>query len=168
MSSLAGPFSKILTANSTAASFTALAATATKPSGTGVFDNTGGAAPNVPDSLLAMFLGKGADNATLSARLTGWRLMSDIWVPATLVELDLTLSAAVGVSGLSVANDERLADTIALVSAYSGLSGLAVRITSPTDDTPAHVVIDRAGWPIVQWTFKKGTATHMNGLMADL
>lgn len=168
MSTLAGPFKKVLTANSTASSFTALTMTTTKPSGDGVTDRSGDAIPSVPDVATFVFFGAGADNATFVARLVGWRYEGAAWLPITLIEVTCTLSTMVGVANGNVTASERIVDTIVQTAAFDDLAGISFRIVSPADNTPARLLVDLEGWTIREWKFDMTGATNGNVLEAGL
>lgn len=168
MSTIATPWQSMLTANGTDTAWATMIPTTTKPSGSGVLDRSGDALPLVPDQIAAIFWGRGADNATGSVRLVGWRPLGSLWIPCIIFEADLTLSTAVGVAGQTATDSDRFADTIALASAYSDLSGVSVRPTSPADNSPAHLIVDVTGFPLRRWMFKRGTATQLGGAWADL
>lgn len=148
--------------------FPTLAATTTKPSGTGVMEYGNGPLPSVPHWASVVFFGTGSDNQTAKARLTGWRLVGDVWVPVTLGQWDLTLSTSVGVAGATILDTHRLVDTIAVDAAYSDLAGVAFRLASPANNTPAHLLVDLGGFPLRQWTFELGNASGINGMEAPV
>lgn len=166
---------RALTTNSTDASFASLVPTKTAPvvSATGgVFVATGDTSPAValPQGIEALFFGAGADNSTFSARLTGWKatrgLTAVIWMPVTIFEVSVTLSAMVGVAATDVLNTDRLADTITLATGYLSGDPTGVLVTSPTGDIAGNVSAAIRGYNYLQWSFKTGTSTNCNALWA--
>lgn len=168
MSTLAGPFKKVLSTNSEATSITAPVMTTTKPSGDGVTDRSGDAIPSVPDVATFVFFGAGADNATFVARLVGWRYEGAAWLPITLIQVTCTLSTMTGVAGGNVTASERIVDTIVQASIFDDLEGISFRKVSPADNTPARLMVDLEGWPIREWKFDMTGATSANVLEAGL
>lgn len=154
---------ELLTSNSTAASFTALAATATEPTGAGVIDLplTGDA---VNSFLQLIFFGAGADNSTFDARVSGWSKVDTLWVPTPLVEVSCTLGAAVGVASQAVLDTERFADTLSLAAAYSGLAGSLATVVSPAGDLVARLLLDLQGFRKFQVQFDMTGATSGNAI----
>lgn len=145
-------FTELLAANSTATSFTANAATTTEPTGTGIvtLSRVNG---RVHDNVLLVFFGTDANNETFDARVTGWSKVGTLWVPVVLAEFECILGAGVGVSGASVADTDFFVDTIAIDAAFSGLSGTAVQVCSPTGDQVAHVLMDMKGFAKMEVEF---------------
>lgn len=165
MSTRAGKWQKLLTANSTSTGFTASyiapVAAASVPT-TGVVDLLQEKA-TVPDNMQIMLFGAGADNTTFDLRIIGWRLTSDgvTYIPTPIAALSsCTLSATVGATGLALVSTDRLVDTITLATGYN--AGVVVDVTSPTGDVPANVLIDHRGFDKIQFDFDMTGATSGN------
>lgn len=132
-------------------------------------NRTGGVAQNV--ATITPY-GAGADNATFSMRVIGWRLVHEgldyesIWIPVVLGEFLCTLSTQVGVAGRVVAETDRLCDTVALVG-FTANDDIDVSICSPANNTAGHVTIDLKGFQKLELTFTTGgSATSCNALLA--
>src|SRR4051794_13866756 len=102
---------RALTTSSTDSSYASRVATVTTPADDGVLTPPL-IAGKTPQSALLVFFGAGADNATLTARIIGWRKIGTLWVPIDLAEVALTLSTAVGVAGTDAVATDRFADTL--------------------------------------------------------
>ncbi len=120
--------------------------------------------------------GTGSDTNTLLMRVIGWRQCfnrnvgrredNSLWIPVNLGEFTCTLSTAVGIAGKVVVATEIFCDTIALLST-SGNDDVDISITSPADNTIAHVAVDLKGFQLVEVTFgRNGSATGANALVA--
>lgn len=158
------PFRKALTANTTESSFDSKVPTTTEPTGSDVFDIQFSPDQRVHQGVQAIFYGAGSNNQTLTARLIGWKLYGDLWIPAVLAEIACTLSdTAVGVSGASIADTELFADTLVLASGFSTDN---VKLTSPASDIVGHATINLDGYGKIEWSLKVGTATNANALFA--
>lgn len=155
------PLRRAATTNLTTTSFSALAATATKPTADGVVDLT--AAP--PAWLKLVPFGAGSDNTTFDARLWGWSLVSSLWVPTILVQFSATLSAAVGVSGGDVTDTDRFADTVGDPTANFGEAGVTCQPYSPQNDTPGSMILDACGCTLFQLQIDLTGATSGNALI---
>ena len=116
--------------------------------------------------------GTGDDDDVFAMRVTGWRPLRskssgvvDTWVAMILAELTCTLSTAVGATGGSLLSTERLCDTIVLVT---GNDDITISIISPANNTPAHVMLDFCGCPVLEWQFDTttGDPTGCNCLYA--
>lgn len=123
------------------------------------------------NSLMFTPYGSGADNATFSARVTGWRSISAIglttlWVPTRLMELSCLLSTSVGIAAAAVINTERFCDTITQVASTAMIS--TVEIYSPADNSPGWVLADGLGFELIEFTVDLGTATDANFLVGTL
>lgn len=88
------------------------------------------------DKLVLALFGAGLDNATLSARVTGWRKVGTLWVPAPLAILSGVLGTQMGVAGQPITGTDRLADTITetAVNPYT-------KLLSPADNTLAQALL---------------------------
>ena len=148
---------KAQTTNSTDAAFTSKIATVTEPSGAGVLAFAAGA-----EMLEVSPFGAGADNATTAIRVIGWRKVGTLWVPTILTELDMLLSAAVGVAGEKVINTDRFVDTITQLATPIGIAVLPAAVA----DTPAKFLLDISGQEKIELIYKRTTATNTNALVA--
>jgi len=157
------PLQRAHTANSTATSFTAPAATATKPSGAGVLDFCS----NPPSWLKLLLFGTGNDNDTFDARLIGWSIINSLWVPTILLQCSATLSAFVGVSGGDVTDSERFADTLSDPVSGMGSAGVDCQKHSPANDTPAFYLLDACGCTLFRLDIDRTGATAGNGLLGS-
>lgn len=153
-------FTKLFSSDVTAASITAPSATATEPSGDGVFAmNT---SPVPFNSAAIAFIGGTAADGTFTARITGWRKISNLWVPVPLLALSGILGAMTGVAGKDVTDSQLFADTLTASSAFT----LAYEIINPTADQVAMVKVDAFGCQKIQVQLAKGTCTSVNALAA--
>lgn len=91
----------------------------------------------------------GSDDGTFVLQVVGWTRVGTLWVPTILYQATCTLSTFVGVSGGTVTNSERFADTIA-TTANKGGAGVDCVVLSPADNTPAHVLVDAKGTELVE------------------
>lgn len=162
MDTLVAKYSKARTADETEASFASKVATITEPTGTGLISipQTGN---YTRGNFMIVPYGEGADNATLSVRVVGWRQISTLWVPTILGEVAATLSTSVGVAETEVVATERFADTLTLTT---GTTGIDNQVFSPANNTPAHFMVDTKGCPKVEVLFSCGTATAANALVS--
>lgn len=129
------------------ASAPAIAAAATTPSGSSVISPQ----PLTGWSnrwLKLLPFGSGADNATSTLQILGWHCVDNLWVPTILFEAVCTLSTFVGLSGQSVTNNERFADTVGTPA--KGTLNTDCIVLSPADNTPAQVQLDCKGSQLVE------------------
>lgn len=152
----------------TGTSFTALAATATKPTdgvvaGVGLDSTFGGTeagpAANVGKLVL---LGTGAEDTTAAFRLSGYQqeVRTGLWIPQSLVQGVATLGAAtVTYAGLTL----RFADEIVL-STGMGLEGSSsVQVIAAGTDLFASVLCDLLDYQLlVVQVHRNGSATSVN------
>lgn len=173
---LAQAFNKARSVNQTSNGYVSKIPTATEPSGdagtaTGssvieLAPPPGGIARG---GLVIVPYGAGADNATFSFRVIGWRFVgvdpqTRLWIPATLVEVTATLSTVVGVAGYQVIDTERFADTLILVVGSASVNNV---IISPADNTIAHVMVSTSSFQKIELSFTTGgLATNCNALVA--
>lgn len=149
-------WSKALTANSTAAAFTAKAPTATKPSGTstGIFDVS--SSSTVPSNIIICPYGTDTDNDVFGVRLWGWNWVPDLsyWFPYKLLEISVTLGSQAAVFAASTF----LVDTITIT--HGNFTAV-----SPADNTSAFVFGKLHGAQVIEfdWDLGAGAAT-MNAL----
>ena len=175
------PFTRALTTSYPTNGYPALIPTTTIPSGAGVFFPGGQPAStyvlgheNLPSSLstpysiAACFFGAGAENATFSSRLIGWKQTRGIdalslWIPVPLLQVQCTLGTTVGVASADADATDRFADTITLAAAYGVTDQNGVLVTSTTGDLVAHLVASIHGFGAFQWIFDTGgSATNAN------
>lgn len=125
--------------------------------------------------------GIGSDTNTMKMRVIGWRMAFDrgaeqslygaavgdaLWIPVTLGEFLCTLSTPAGVAQSIIGSTNLFADTIA-IQGTSGNDDIDVSITSPADNTIAHVVLDAKGFQKLEVTFdRNSSATSCNALIA--
>lgn len=120
----------------------------------------------------AAFFGAGADNATFSARLYGWKQTqglnaTSLWVPVPLLQVVATLSTTVGVASADVVATDRFADTLVLASGFGATDPNGVLVTSPTGELVAHLMVSLHGFGAFQWAFTTGgSATNCNCLFS--
>ena len=155
-------FAKLFASNQSGSSITAPAPTTTGPSGDGIFDVRAG---NHPFNAIALaFFGTrtSADNETFTARITGWRRISTLWVPVPLLALSLTQGTSVGVAGSDVVATEYFADTITASTAFTS----AFEIVSPADNTVGLVKVDVFGCELLQVQLARSTNAACNALVA--
>lgn len=165
--SQAATFARVRPAHLTAgASFPTPVTKTARPTGTGIVPRPNAAPHWVPNYVAVKPFGTGADNATLSVRVVGYRPVGNLWVPQTLFEADCVLSAFVGQGGYDLLATDRVADTIADPPAGKGTKGVDCVILTPADDSPAEVLVDCKGCPVIEVQFKLGTATGANALVA--
>lgn len=155
-------YAKLLTTNSTAASFASKVPTTTAPSGAGVLSLP--VTQIVPMRMALIFYGTDAGNETFKSRVIGWKLVSTLYIPVVLAEVTCTLSDAVGVADAVVINTERFVDTIALTSGYPAGSSV---VFSPTGELIGHLLVDLEGFSIIEVTFDmNSSAASANALYA--
>lgn len=174
---------RVRTVNTTDNGFPSRIIRATEPSGNGsnaaqatssaVIDLTHADGGIVQNSLIIKPYGAGANNATFSLRVIGWRKVDEgdpatvVWDPTVLVELACTLSSTpIGLAGKVILATDLFADTIALTT---GNDDVSCDIVSPTGDVAAHAVVDLKGFTKIEITFTTGaSATNCNALVALL
>lgn len=150
---------KIRSANATDTSFPARPVTTTEPAGNGVLDLR----QFTPSNLVVIPFGSGSDNTTFDLRIIAWNRIGTLWVPTILAQASCTLSASVGVSGQSVTDTDRFADTVTLsLIASAGVDAFA---KSPANDTPATIVVDALGAEKIEIVFDLTGAAGANALV---
>lgn len=167
----ASDFQKGQSTNSTDSSFDSIVPTTTEPEAAAtraVIEMRGSNTQQSNSNLCLVFYGTGNDDTTIAIRIVGWRKVGTLWVPTVLLELTATLSAAVGVSGATVIDTERFADTLAPAAAWEDLEGSAFTITSPTNNLIAQVLIDARGYEKIEISYDLTGATAANCLYAGL
>lgn len=177
---MARGYQKALATNSSDSSFTSKVPTLTEPANDGVL-HLGGAkggpyGGTIPQWMLCLPYGLGADNDAFSIRAIGWRRIvgrtsseKTLWIPTTLCELSATISGAVGVAGAPVLNTERFADTLTIVAEptlTADVTSGSVIVFSQANDTPAWFAVELRGCEKVEFTFDQTTNTPtMNALV---
>lgn len=158
-------YAKVRSTNATDTSFTAPAATTTRPASAGVVNLR--RFGTIPEWLMVVPYGTGDADDVFDMWITGWRKISTLWVPTRLVKLTCTLGTAVGVSGAAITDSELFADTI---TASMGISNVSYQLFSPTDNTPAHALVAPNGCELLEFTFDTttGDPTGCNALVARL
>jgi hypothetical protein len=157
-------FVKLYATNSTSASITNPIPTTTEPSGDGVFDlRQSGHASEVYNFGELLFFGAGSDDNAGTAKVYLWFQLGTLWIPVPILNLDLTLSTAVGVAGTGLINTDRIVDIIGLTSGTVNVS--ANDIQSPANNTAARIQFDLTGAAKVEVRFAKGTATNLNAIL---
>lgn len=178
------PLFKARSVNETSANFVAKVPMATEPLDDvpGVTTATSQASINMrhgatilQNGLMILPYGVGADNTTFSMRFIGWRRLGAsndptryIWVgPIMLGEFNCIIdSDLVGLAGRLIVATEFFCDTITL-QGTSGNANISHEILSPADGvTMAHVILDTKACDRVEPSFKVGTATSANALIA--
>jgi hypothetical protein len=97
----------------------------------------------VPTRAKIVFYGTGSDDSTYLARIIGLQVgPGGYYVPVTLWEGTITLSTFVGTSGL-VSGPGAIADII--TTGTAGNNGVDCEAVNPSDNTPAHLVLDCKG-----------------------
>lgn len=165
-SSVAVPYRRALATSSTATSFTAPAPTTTKPALAVELAKIGS---GVPTYLNLIPIGI-TNNQTFDMRVIGWRpvaldTFTDLWVGTILLGVSVTLGNVVGVAGAAVLSSEYFADTMTVTI---GNANVDYVVTSTANDTPAHVLVDTKGCPLVEWQFDMTGATNGNCLFAQV
>lgn len=116
----------------------------------------------------------GADAATASVRVIGWRLVGTnanplpLWIPVLLVELAYTItSGAPGLANSVILATEFFAKTITLTY---GNNNISVDIVSPAQTgVLAHAVLSIKGFQKIECSFTTGgSATSCNALISQL
>lgn len=164
---------KVLSSDSSSASFTALAATRTDPTGgTGVLtvpdrncgrDNS--ASKVSPNGLLLVPYGTNSDGDLFNMRISGWTRAVDSsgtlieWVPMGIAQFQCTIGAGTGASG-GLGTSALYCDNISLTW------GFGANLSSPTGlDLNGAVLVDVMGSELVQVQFDLDTgAASMNAL----
>lgn len=167
---IANNMAKVFATNSTqTGSFATSADSLTEPSGDGYIELAPGASRDSTNNVLLTFFGAGSANNTGTVRVYGVWKAGTTWKQIPLFEGTLTLGTKTGVSGGDVSASELYADTLVVASAYSTLDGAAFSITSPADDTEAHLMIDSKGARKLRVAFNRGgSATSLNALASQL
>lgn len=174
-------YKKALLTNATTSSFPSKVNTITEPTNDGVIDLRKGAVnAAVPQNMIVLPYGLGADEDAFSLRIIGWRHLGEgpgqgnpnwIWAPTTLVEVACVLGTSVGVAGAQVLNTEAFADTITIVSEPTLTANTTrqgtVLVYNPANNTNAWLKLTLDGYEKVEFTFDQTTNTPtMNCLVS--
>lgn len=166
------PFKKVLSANSTATSFTDQNATTTKPSGDAVIDlldsaNGWGGGHKVPTHVLLVPYGTDADTETFDMRMYGWSKTEDatpVWVPMLLTDISVTLTAR---TATAFGANTFLADTITVNDGWPATSIWAA-VISTAEDMASGAVIHTLGCQLLTFDFDMILAAGGNCLVRPL
>lgn len=162
----AGTLARARTTNATDTSFAAKIPTVTEPTGAGIIDLATGQVMH--NNLFLIPFGTDADNETFDMRIIGWRKASlsgsaDIWLPIPLLQVSCTLSDdMLGVAAAALLNTEFLADTITAAVAFTEYAGISYQLSSPANDTPAHILLDCKGCKKIEVLFDLTGAAGAN------
>ena len=182
--SLADRWHKVRAVNETSNGYRSIIPTGTEPVTAGTATATSKSVQEICTDILSpgkvrstvemLFYGTGANNNTFLARCLSWTCTDGapatrLWVPTTLFEATLTLSSTVpGVAGKDLVAAELFADTIVIVGT-SGNANVTFSITSPADNTIAHLSMSIEGSQKLEWIFTTGgSATDCNALWRTL
>lgn len=170
INTVASPWVKLYSANSTNASFGTVKSTTTKPtvsSTSGVFECLAGAAPGalVQNAVLLRFFGAGSNNNTGKVRVWGWsqERTTGSWENVLLAEFAITLGNLAGAASCAIASTDLEADTITLTY---GNDDVDVSINSNAADVRgAYARVDTQGSQLVQVeTDLNSSSTSLNCL----
>lgn len=169
------PFQRALATNANTSSFASKIPTITEPINDGVLNLLGGGGVLVPQFIMLIPIGLGANNDGFSMRLLGWRHIGGnanipvnrLWIPVIIAEYTVLLGNVTGIAGSPVLDTEFFADTMAPVAARQAddviAAGTAVqtqyKLLSPVNDTPAHAVVPIDGWEKIEFQFDQTTNT---------
>ena len=166
---LALDLTKALTTNSTAASFTPLAVSATEPGSDGVWGGS------TDGSVMCRYLRirpycLGGNNSTFSMQVWGWSLLGRdpntlLYIPELVLEVACTACAQTGIAGRLVLDTEAFVDTITVAAGSVGEDG---EVISPANDQIGSIKLRMKGTRKFQFLFKLGGVppTSMNALWA--
>lgn len=160
---LSGALSRGLTNSSTADTFADLSPTTTLPAS---IDTAATVTTNSPVFnggrrwlCLAPFGTNAADEA-FEFRVWGWNKCGTLWVPFLLSSCTATLGSDTGVASATITDDEYFADTIVESDNPDAIAG--TMFTGEGENVPMMVVIDTAGFQMLQVTFDRSTAASAN------
>ena len=140
----------------TSSTITAPSATATAPTGEGIYDTP-------INSVKLAFYGTDTADQTFTARVTGWSRVGDVWIPVPLLALSGILGTMTGVAGQTLTASHLLGDTLTVSTAFT----TAYEIINPTANQVAIAKVDVAGCERVQVQVAKGTAVSVGVLAAS-
>lgn len=150
---------RALADNSTAASYTAVTPTATKPETTttrAVVDLLAAGGRFSNNCLKVIPFGGDANNETLAMQVIGWNWSIDdeLWIPQLIAELALTLgNIATGTT------NEFMCDTLVITH---GVADEGVQIVTNGADAPAYALIKLPGFELIEFQFKTSTGANTN------
>lgn len=157
LSSLVSDWKKAQSTNSTATSFSASLATATKPEASATRSIIS-VVKSMRDSntLCVMPYGGNDNNDVINQKVRGWNFIKSagtygLWVPSLICEVQATLSSTlVGVAGEDVVATELFADILTLTT------GIAVLKQGTADIDAATYLVDVSGFELVEITYDLG------------
>jgi hypothetical protein len=175
-----GNYTVALAVNATASAYTNPAPTITKPATVttataerAVFDlSMNEAGVILPNAVKVIPFGAGANDNTSNILLIGWHRVIPpsttvqkvpLWVGNILCEIGIIYGSTTGVAGYQPAATDFLADTLTITT---GTADQGLRITSPTGEQTASFLQEITGCELLEFQFKKGTATDTNCLFA--
>lgn len=176
MHSMARPWRRARTTNSTASSFRSTHHVTTEPSGDGIHELSQGGGGIVPCSVLFIPFGTGDDNDVLLLRILGWRRINPTttellsWKSFILASFTCTLGARVGTASTMVNASQRYADTLVVIKEPTYTADTTregdIKIFSPADDTEAWAEVSLNGVEKIEFDFDDSTGdpTGMNAL----
>jgi hypothetical protein len=139
-------------------SITAPVPKSAQPSGNGIIDPQLTGSNLSPNNIGLIFFGVGSNTNTATARITGWKQISSLWIPIPLLALSLTFGTQVGVAGTDILNTQNFVSTITASTAFTS----ANEIISPADGTIALVKFDAFGCRLIQVDLAIGNCTSLN------
>lgn len=174
------PWARALTYNSSEDDYPAVLPTLTKPVSVDVSGKTANLAiiPCLHTFTQMAFFGADTANDDFACKIYYWSSVDRItptgdthavplWVPQLVCELDVTLSAKIGVATTPLVAADKIADTITEIGT-SDTSAL-VRRWSPADDaTAAYVLLDTLGAELIQVSFDLSGGSGTAGTEGNL
>ena len=110
-----------------------------------------------------LFYGVGTSSQTFAAKLIGWSVADNLWVPVTIASLTATLTSAVGVAGQLVTASENFA-TFTITSSLIQNGGYAWAADAAVGIQLLQIA--NAGFQRIQLLIGAGTATSGNALLS--
>lgn len=164
------PFRKARKVDATGSAFPSRIPAIIEPAGEGVIELGLSGEGCAPNGILLVPYAQCNNNDIFNVRLLGWRKLGTtlpLWVPFTLIQINCTASATVGVPETGVPATHRFADVLTLTI---GNDDVSVDLVSPDNDLIAHVVADLKGANKAEIVFAavSGSVTGMNCLYAML
>ena len=155
MSATATTLRKALVVNSTATSFAAKVPTATKPSGTGIFDlldyTSIGLHPNrqgMSKFLDIIPFGTAANNVTFDMQVWGWSVTNDatpLWIPQLLLVLNVVCG---NITSTAMPTNTFMADTLTVAKGDANAPKI-----SPATEYSASVLVHLRGCELIEFEF---------------
>jgi hypothetical protein len=158
--SVAANYAKVFAANSTGTSVADPADSTTAPSTAtaGVLDLRDSTGRMLVANLARFeFYGTDAANETFEYAIFGWASNGTSWSATKLAAGVATLGTKTGVAAGGVLNTELYADTLTV--ATGGEENVTWALSSPADNTKAWLLLDCAGFPLLQVKVKIDTGT---------